>query len=250
MAERIPQPRLRALPLDAALQAVNEGLPRSGAGGLPLTSIPPREYRLPHVNDRLQALTYGTVLALAVGWVLWIGQSVLLPIAFSILVVYVIVGTSRLVSRLPGVGSRMPKSVQYAVSLLVICAALTATFWLVAANLGRVIELAPGYQESLLATVQSLSARLGIEAQPTWATLRQYLLAQGNPQKLLGYTAVILTSVPSVLIVSALYVVFLLIELGTVPRKLANLSEDPAAVAQLQKIISRVNDRIGTYLAC
>jgi predicted PurR-regulated permease PerM len=82
------------------------------------------------VNDRLQALAYGTVLALAVGWVLWIGQGVLVPIAFSILVVYVIVGTSRLVSRLPGVGSRMPRSVQYAVSLLVICAALAATFWL------------------------------------------------------------------------------------------------------------------------
>ncbi len=201
------------------------------------------------MNHRLQAVAYGTVLALCAGWVLWIGQSVLLPIAFSILVVYVIVGTSRLVSRLPGLGSRMPRSLLYAVSFLLICAALAATFWLVAADLGRAIELAPRYQESLLARIQDVSARLGIEDEPSWATVRQYLLAQGTTQKLLGYSAVILTSVPSLLVVSVLYVIFLLIELGTFPRKLANLSEDPAAVARLQKIITHVNERIGTYLA-
>jgi AI-2 transport protein TqsA len=201
------------------------------------------------MNHRLQSVVYGTVLALAAGWVLWLGRSVLLPIAFSILAVYVIVGTSSLVSRVPWLGSRLPRSVQYAVGFLLVCAALAATFWLVAADLGRAVELAPRYQESMLATVQSLSALLGLETEPTWATLRQYLLAQGNPQKLLGYSAAILTSVPSLLIVSVLYVVFLLIELGTVPRKLANLSEDPAAVARVQKIITSVNERIGTYLA-
>ena len=201
------------------------------------------------MNHRLQAVTYGTVLTLAAGFVLWIGQSVLLPIAFSILAVYVIVGTSNLVSRVPWLGSRLPGSVQYAAGFLLVCAALAATFWLVAADLGRAVELAPRYQQSLLATVQNLSALLGIEAEPTWATLRQSLLAQGSPQRLLGYSAVILTSVPSLLIVSVLYVVFLLIELDTIPRKLANLSEDPAAVAQVQKIISSVNERIGTYLA-
>jgi AI-2 transport protein TqsA len=194
-------------------------------------------------------VVYGTVLTLAAGWVLWLGRSVLLPIAFSILAVYVIVGTSSLVSRVPWLGSRLPRSVQYAAGFLLVCAALATTFCLVAADLGRAVELAPLYQESMLATVQSLSALLGVENEPTWATLRQYLLAQGGPQRLIGYSAVIVTSVPSLLIVSVLYVVFLLIELDTVPRKLANLSEDPAAVARVQKIITNVNERIGTYLA-
>lgn len=201
------------------------------------------------MNNRLQALAYGSLLAIAIGWVLWIGQAVFLPIAFSILVVYVIVGTNRLVSRLPGIGRRMPLGAQYTLSLLVICAALAATFWLVAANLGRAVELAPQYQESLLATIQDVSARLGFEAQPTWASVRQYLLAQASPQKLLGYSLALLTSLASVLIVGVLYVVFLLLDLGTMPQKLANISDNPAAVAQTQKIIGRINDRIGTYLA-
>ena len=117
------------------------------------------------MNHRLQAVTYGTVLTLAAGFVLWSGQSVLVPIAFSILAVYVIVGTSSLVSRVPWIGSRLPRGVHYAAGFLLVCAALAATFWLVAADLGRAVELAPRYQESLLATVQSLSALLGIEAE-------------------------------------------------------------------------------------
>jgi len=201
------------------------------------------------MDNRVQGLAYGSLLAIAIGWVLWIGQAVFLPIAFSILVVYVIVGTNRLISHLPGIGRRMPKGAQYTLSLLVICAALAATFWLVATNLGRAIELAPQYQQSLLATIQDVSARLGFEAQPTWASVRQYLLAQASPQKLLGYFMALLASLASVLVVSGLYVVFLLLDLGTMPRKFANLSDDPAAVAQMQKIVGRVNDRIGTYLA-
>jgi predicted PurR-regulated permease PerM len=201
------------------------------------------------MNNRLQGLAYGSMLAIAIGWVLWIGQAVFLPIAFSILVVYVILGTNRLVSRLPGIGRRMPLGAQYTLSLLVISAALAATFWLIAANLSRAIELVPLYQESLLATIQDVSSRLGIEAQPTWASVRQYLLAQASPQKLLGYSAGLITSLAGILVVSALYVVFLLIDLGTLPRKLTNMSDDPAAVAQLQKIVTHVNARIGTYLA-
>ena len=52
------------------------------------------------------------MLTLVIGWVLHIGKSVLLPIVFSVLVVYVIVGTTRLVARIPGLGSRMPTSLQ------------------------------------------------------------------------------------------------------------------------------------------
>lgn len=201
------------------------------------------------MNQRLGSLAYGTALALAIGWVLHIGAPVVLPIVFSILVVYVIVGTSRLVSRIPGLGPRLPASVQYTLAFLLIALALTATFWLVVVNLGRLLELAPAYQATLLAVIQDVAARVGIESQPTWATLRQDYLAHVSPQRLLTAAAATVSSVASGLVVGVLYVAFLLLELRAVPRKLANLSDDPAAVAQVEKVLTRVNDRIGTYLA-
>jgi predicted PurR-regulated permease PerM len=201
------------------------------------------------MNHKLGSLAYGTALALAIGWVLHIGAPVVLPIVFSILVVYVIVGTSRLVSRIPGIGPRLPAGVQYTLAFLLIALALTVTFWLVVLNLGRLVELAPAYQATLLAVIQDVAARVGIESQPTWATLRQDYLAHVSPQRLLTAAAATVSSVASGLVVGVLYVAFLLLELRAVPRKLANLSDDPAAVAQVEKVLTRINDRIGTYLA-
>ena len=78
-----------------------------------------------------------------------------------------------------------------------------------------------------------MAARLGIEGQPTWGTVRQYLLAQGNRRSCSATRR--RTHGPSLLILIVLYVAFLLIELGSLPGKLANLSEDPAAVARLER---------------
>ncbi|MCU0767795.1 MAG: AI-2E family transporter, partial [Gammaproteobacteria bacterium] len=144
---------------------------------------------------------------------------------------------------------RLPASVQYTLAFLLIALAFTATFWLVVLNLGRLVELAPAYQATLLAVIQDVAARVGIESQPTWATLRQDYLSHVSPQRLLTAAAATVSSVASGLVVGVLYVAFLLLELRAVPKKLANLSDDPAAVAQVEKVLTRVNDRIGTYLA-
>ncbi len=58
-----------------------------------------------------------------------------------------------------------------------------------------------------------------------------------------------MTSTASVLVLGGLYVAFLLMEMSTTERKLAMLSDDPRVVAQVQKIVTHINDRVGTYLA-
>jgi hypothetical protein len=49
------------------------------------------------MSERFQATVYGLVLALGIGWTLYIGKSVIAPIVFSVLVVYVIVGLACMV---------------------------------------------------------------------------------------------------------------------------------------------------------
>ena len=129
-----------------------------------------------------------------------------------------------------------------------IATALWFTFWLVVANLGKALELAPSYQESILTEIQRLAARFGVES-PTWATVRGSVLAQVNPQALVTSTLYLVTSTASVLVLGVLYVAFLLFEMSTTERKIARLSDDPRVVAQVQKIVIHINARIGTYLA-
>ncbi len=101
-----------------------------------------------------------------------------------------------------------------------IAVVLWFTFWLVVANLAKAAELAPRFQQSMLDTVRAVSARFGVESQPTWATLRESLLAQIGPQTLVAYALGLVMSTASVLVVGVLYVAFLLIEMSTTERKL------------------------------
>jgi AI-2 transport protein TqsA len=201
------------------------------------------------MNERLQATVYGTLFALGIGWILYIGKNVFVPIVLSILVVYVIVGLARSLHRLPLLGHALPPRIGYTLSAMAIALVIAAIGWLVATSLGNVVALAPRYETSLLNAIQEVAARLGVESAPTWATLRQELLAQIDTHRFIGSTVLSVSSILSSLVIVLLYVAFLLIELSVFSAKIANISSDPGRVANIQKIIANVNARIGTYLA-
>jgi predicted PurR-regulated permease PerM len=201
------------------------------------------------MNDRFQSAVSGVLLALAVGWVLHVGKGIFVPIVFSVLAVYVIVGLTRLLFRLPLLGRILPQRLGYTLSALVIALALAAIAWLVASTLGKVVALAPQYATALLNAIQDVAARFGVESAPTWTSLRQDLLAQIDAQRLIGSTVLSVSAIVSTLVVVLLYIAFLLIELRVFPDKIANLSGDPAKVERIRKILAHVNARIGAYLA-
>jgi predicted PurR-regulated permease PerM len=201
------------------------------------------------MSDRLRPAVYAVVLAIAIGWVLYIGQGVFVPVVFAVLVVYVIDGVTRLLFRLPLVERFVPLRVGYAVSAAVIAVVLAWIASLIAANLGGVAALAPTYSASLLNAIQQAAERIGIELVPTWATLRRELLVRIDAQQLLGSTVASVSSIASTLVVVLLYVAFLLIERRAMSAKIAGLSRDPRRAEQIQKVVGHVNARIGAYLA-
>ncbi|MGB2903275.1 MAG: AI-2E family transporter [Candidatus Dechloromonas phosphoritropha] len=201
------------------------------------------------MNARFQGTVYGLFFALAIGWVLYIGKGVFVPIVFSVLVVYVIVGLARMLVRLPLFGRFLPPQIVHLLSALVIALMLAGIASLVAGSIGNVSALAPKYAASLLNAIQGAAERLGVELAPTWTALRQDVLAQINTQRLIGSTMLSVSAIVSTLVVVLLYVVFLLIEQRTFSTKIARISSDPQNVLQIQKIIAQINARIGAYLA-
>lgn len=200
-------------------------------------------------NDRLQSVFYGIALAVVVGWVLHVGKSVFVPIVFSVMVAYIIVGLARLQQRIPGIGPRLPVSLTYTLSILGIGLVIAAGVTLISVNVGLVVERLPGYQASLLAQVQRLAASAGVEAAPTWQTLQQDVLQQVNLQGLIGSTVVSVTAMLATLMIVLLYVTFLLLEQSVFSRKIDRLSSDPEDTRRIHGVVRDVNSRIGTYLA-
>ena len=201
------------------------------------------------MNHRLQSLVNGTVLAIAFGWLLYIGRDILVPVVFSVLVVYVILGLARLLARIPVMRSKEPSKLHYAASILLIVLALFAGTSLLMSQLVRVAELAPQYMASLLATIQRGAVALGVESEPTWTTLRGSFQQYINLASIAGGTMTVVLSLLGSLIVVSLYVAFLLMEQKVLPAKLAAIGRETGGGEQLQKILTRINTRIGTYLA-
>jgi len=201
------------------------------------------------VNDRFQSLVSGAVLAVVIGWVLHIGKEVFVPIIFGALVVYVIVGLTRLLGRIPVIGRILPPRIRSALSVVVIACGLVAIANLILANKDSVLALAPQYQESLLAVIQRGAVFLHIETEPTWTTLRQDLVARISVQPLIGSMVASVSAIAVTVIVVLLYASFLLIEQRSFDAKIAALSSDPRIVARVRQVTSDINSRIGAYLA-
>ena len=201
------------------------------------------------MTTKFPAFVAGAVLALIVGWVLYIGKEVLVPVVFGAVVVYVIVGVTHALQRLPLVGPRLPLQLRYLLSIVVIGFLLLASGYLLIANRDQVIALAPQYQATLLAAAQKVAHLFGIETEPTWATLRQDMLARVNIQVVLGSMLASVSSIAVTVVVVLLYAVFLLVELHVFDGKLARLSGDPQTLARLRNVIGDINGRVGAYLA-
>lgn len=197
----------------------------------------------------LQTLAQGAVLALVIGWVLYIGKDVFVPVVFGILVVYVIMGLTRLLEAVPLVGPALPRAVRQALAVLVIGLALFGLGYLFLAHQQDVVALAPQYQQALLDAIQRGAVMLRIETEPTWETLRQYALTQVNIQRLAASMVASVSSIIVSVVVVVLYAGFLLVEQATFAKKLAGLSSDAAGVARSAGIVRDINARIGSYLA-
>jgi predicted PurR-regulated permease PerM len=198
---------------------------------------------------KLEAWVYGSVLALIVGWLLYIGKGVFAPIVLAMLVVFVIVGLTRQLARIPLVGAVLPLQLRYALAVIVSVGALTLIAYIAIDNIDRVAARAPAYQASLLGTIQGLAARIGFESEPTWATLRQLVRDQISIQALVGSTVAAAASILGVAIVVLLYVTFLLVERRAFSAKVDRLSSDPRNAALIRQIVADVNARVGSYLA-
>lgn len=197
----------------------------------------------------MPALVHSMILLLISGWLLHTGRSVLVPIAFGMVVVYVIVGLAQALERLPVLGRVVPVQVRYVLSISIIVYTITALAYLVMSSRDSVIALAPHYQKSLLSLIQQGAVFLRIEGEPTWATLRADLFSQVNFQRFLGSMVVSVSSMVSTAVIVLLYAAFLLLEQRTFTAKIGKLSNDPRLVQRIMDVAGNINRRVGAYLA-
>lgn len=198
------------------------------------------------MNQGLLKSTCAVVLVTVIGWVLYVGRPVLVPIAFGIIATYVIFGLADLLRRIPWLGKRIRPGFRYAIAATLMAATVYLSVDLLLADKDQLTALAPRYEATLLALLAKLAAFLHIETEASWTALRRDLLSTVNVQGIITTTLSSVSSLLVTILVVMLYSAFFLIEHAKFHRKLVNFTH---ATTQVAYVIDEINSKIGTYLA-
>lgn len=198
------------------------------------------------VSRPLRTLVLSLLLMIMVGWLLFIGRDLLIPILVALIAVYVLVTAADWLARVPLVG----KWPVWARRVLVLLGLFVAAFVLggiMVTTAEQVVAAAPKYQENLTALFARVTERFGMDQQASWEAIRAATLDKINLQALLAGILGSVGSLLGTLTLVAIYMAFLLGERGSFAHKLAVAV--PERGGEIRHVIGEVNRKIGDYLA-
>ncbi|EEH63846.1 hypothetical protein HMPREF0044_0865 [Gleimia coleocanis DSM 15436] len=195
----------------------------------------------------LQNLTFAVLLAIAIGWLLVIGQNIILPIIAAFIVVYIFVETDKLVGKLPGI-SKLPDWVRKFVIYVVFIGLLAGLISLFTVTIQELIAHSGTYQKNLVQIFSQVTDLVGEEHLPSWDELRAKIIGAINIPAWLGWVTAQLSSASGFIFLIAIYVAFIFGERSSFSQKLTAAFPDPVKAARAQQIISEINTKVGQYL--
>jgi predicted PurR-regulated permease PerM len=165
----------------------------------------------------LQRFIAAVVGGIAVVFLLTYGKSILLPFVIAVLLAYLITAfADRLGDLLPDF---FPAWAPWLLASGILALGVVVVAEVLAHNLSRVIEAAPGYEENLVGIVHRAAETLGIEELPSVERILSRTVDRLDFQALFGTVVGSVTSVVGNGFLVLLYVGFLLLERGSLRRK-------------------------------
>jgi len=196
---------------------------------------------------QIRSITYATAFAIMLGWLLWVGQPVLLPVIAALISVYILSTAATAMELLPVLG-RCPGWVRRTIVLIAFALAVSLLFVLVINNLAQVASALTRYEENLDALATRAAGLLGVVDEPTWANLRRVTLDEIDMRGWIAPALLSLRSFGVTLFLVVLYAAFFMAERGVMAQKLFLAMGGETQGRKALEILNRINDRIGGYL--
>jgi AI-2 transport protein TqsA len=177
-----------------------------------------------------------------------VGRSLLIPLAVSIIVWYLINALATLVGRFKVGTWSPPRWLGLTVSLVTIVIFIAVFVEITSGTLGSALEAAPRYQANFTRIADQVAGLFGLKPLSELGTLASSLLKQINIGSLVRNVANVVTSIAGNVGVIVIYVAFLLFEQRYFERKLAALFPDPARRDRIRAVLGRIAREMQTYL--
>lgn len=195
----------------------------------------------------MRSATYATALTLMLGWLLWIGKPILLPVFAAVISVYILSTAAASMEAVPVLG-RFPAWARRGLILIIFTIVVVLLFILVINTLVQVVAIVPQYESNLEQLISDNASLLGIENEPTWENLRSATLDKIDMRSWVAPALLSLRGFGTTLFLVVLYSSFFIAERGVMVRKVMIAMGDEDLGNRAIQLLSRLNERIGQYL--
>lgn len=199
-------------------------------------------------SARLRDLTYTVALAIMVGWLLYVGRGILMPVAMGVISAYLLTGSSDALGRLPLL-KRTPEWLRLALALGVFVFAVWMLVKLIIRGATTAAGSLPIYERNLTAAFTALADRFGVEGFNDWTALREMTLARVSLQDLLTGVLSSTAGFGAQVFLVMMYTAFILLERGGFAAKMARVMGSAAQAQAPLGMLAEINAQVGRYLA-
>lgn len=199
-------------------------------------------------SNRLVTITCAVALSIMVGWLLYIGQTILLPVFLAVIAVYIITTAADVLGEVSGfrlLGRRL-RRLLVLIAILALILVLSA---FVTRNAQAISNAIPGYSENLSKLHDQLVDFFGLNIEPALEQIGHQILDWLDFTVLMPVILSTLSNTGSIILAAALYAAFIMADLDNMPRQTRLAFGESQQAEQTLGVVRKVNQRIGSYLA-
>lgn len=196
----------------------------------------------PFVNIVLSAM-----LLFLIGWFLYLGRPILLPIVAAVIAVYLLISASDRLKSLP-VLRHLPLVIIRSFLLIVFTLAIVVLATVVAATAREIVAVIPVYEANVDALVDHLADVFDLDRQELWDELRAVTIDQIDLRSAVLRVLSGFTNVGMSIFVIVIYAAFIMLERDGFERKLRAIWADEARARATLQTVNEINRKISDYL--
>mgnify|MGYP001793139769 CR=1 FL=1 len=188
------------------------------------------------------------LLAILIGWLLYIGRSVLLPIFVALISVYLMTSATDALRRIPLV-ERLPLIALQFFVLAAFTAAVLGIGVVFSATIREISDVSATYEANLDRLLEGIAARFNLTSHDLWTEIRAATIGQVDLQSVVVSLLGGFTSFGGTIFLIVVYAAFLFGEREMFARKTASaFAEDHKADAILS-VVRRINEQVRSYIS-
>ncbi len=186
--------------------------------------------------------------ALILGYILVVGQGVIVPVVVSLIGVIVLARAVEFLRQL-ALFKTFPSWLLHVFVLALALIAATAFGWVVAVTLEQMMDRAPTYQSNLEVVIQKGASIIGLEAEASWDDVRGATLDRLNLTSIVGQAVGSIASFGGALLLVVVYSAFLMGEFAKLPAKVQSAYSEDEGATRILEVVGEISRKVADYLS-